>query len=62
MLLRYVFFLLILTVSPLAALAQNAGAVRGQVLDPSGAIVPGASLTLSTGKNVYTNKSDQHGS
>src|ERR1700760_2831584 len=61
MLLRYVFSLLILTLSPLAALAQNAGAVRGQVLDPSGAIVPGASLTLTTGKNAYTTKSGQEG-
>lgn len=61
MLLRYVFFLLILIVSPLAALAQSVGAVHGQVLDPSGAIVPGASLTLTTGKNVYTTKSGQDG-
>ena len=61
MLLRYVFFLLILIVSPLAAFAQNAGAVHGQVLDPSGAIVPGASLTLTTAKNAYTTKSGQDG-
>src|ERR1700754_2926646 len=62
MLLRYVFYLLTLIVSPSAAFPQNIGAVRGQVLDPSGAIVPGASLTLTTGKNVYTTKSGQDGS
>lgn len=50
-----------LIMSPLAALAQSAGAIRGQVLDPSGAIVPGASLTLATGKNAYTTKSGQDG-
>jgi hypothetical protein len=60
MLRRYAL-LLILVVIPLTALAQNVGGLRGQVLDPSGAIVPGASLTLTTGKNVYTTKSGQDG-
>ena len=27
--------------------AQSAGSLRGQVLDPSGAVVPGAAVTLS---------------
>ncbi len=61
MLYRYTLFLLILIVSPIAALAQNAGGLRGQVLDPSKAIVPGASVTLTQGKNVFTTKSGQDG-
>ncbi|HEX4577900.1 MAG TPA: carboxypeptidase regulatory-like domain-containing protein [Edaphobacter sp.] len=47
--------------SPLTAFAQGAGGLRGQVVDPSGAIVPSASLTLTTGKNVFTTKSGQDG-
>src|SRR5580658_4091077 len=35
---------------PVALLAQNTGALRGQVTDPSGAAVPNASVTL-TGPN-----------
>src|SRR5580704_18444472 len=41
-------FLLLLAVS--AALAQTPGSLKGQVLDPSGAAVPGATVTL-TGPN-----------
>jgi hypothetical protein len=61
MLHRYALLLIILVASSFAAVAQSVGALRGQVLDPSGAIVPGASLTLTTGKNVYTTKSGQDG-
>ena len=32
--------------------AQNTGTLRGRVLDPSGAGVPGASVTLSGPNNV----------
>jgi hypothetical protein len=59
MLYKYVFSLMILVVSPFAALAQNAGGLRGQVLDPSKAIVPGASVALTMGKNFFTTKSGQ---
>jgi hypothetical protein len=61
MLHRYALLLIILVASSFAAVAQSVGGLRGQVLDPSGAIVPGASLTLTTGKNVYTTKSSQDG-
>jgi len=60
MLHRYAL-LLILVVNAFTALAQSVGGLRGKVLDPSGAIVPGASLTLTSGKNVYTTKSGQDG-
>ena len=61
MLHRFVLFLMILVAIPFTGLAQSAGGVRGQVLDPSKAVVPGASLTLTAGANVYTTKSDQDG-
>ncbi len=32
-----------------ASVAQSTGSLRGQVLDPSGAVVPGASVTLTQG-------------
>ena len=42
-------FLIILLVSALAATAQsgNAGAVRGTITDPTGAVIPGATVHLS---------------
>ena len=61
MLHRYVLLLMILVASPFAALAQSVGGLRGQVLDPSKAIVPGASLTLTKGKDIFTTKSGQDG-
>ncbi len=62
MLYRYVFlWLILLFASTVAAVGQNVGGLRGQVLDPSGAIVPGASASLAAGKNVYTTKSGQDG-
>src|SRR5271168_2828180 len=61
MLHSYVLLLMILVASPFAALAQSVGGLRGQVLDPSKAIVPGASLTLTKGKDVFTTKSGQDG-
>ena len=60
MLHRYAFLLILLT-SPLGALGQSSGRLRGQVLDPSKAFVPDASVTLTAGKNVYTTKSGQDG-
>src|ERR1700731_1636811 len=47
--------LVVLVLSPFAAYTQNyAGAVRGSVTDPSGAAVPGATVTL---RDVGTNAS-----
>ncbi len=57
MLHRYVLLLLLVVASSLTGLAQSVGALRGQVVDPSGAIVPGASITLTAGKNAFTTKS-----
>src|ERR1700733_13500431 len=58
---KYILLLILLVASPFAALAQNAGGLRGQVLDPSKAIVPGASVTLTMGKDIFTTKSGQDG-
>src|SRR6202522_94112 len=43
---------LFLLACPTRAVAQATGSLRGQVLDPSGAVVPGASVTLSQGSTV----------
>ncbi len=54
---RNIFFrilpLLALLLTSFAALAQsgNAGAVRGTVTDPSGAVVPGATITLENARS-----------
>src|SRR6202045_3418225 len=49
-------FVLVLLLSPFATYAQNyAGSVRGTVTDPSGAAVPGATVTLrDVGTNATT--------
>jgi len=60
MLHRLVLSLTLLFLGPFA-FAQNVGGMRGQIVDPSGAIVPGASVALTTGKNVFTTKSGQDG-
>jgi hypothetical protein len=46
---------------PARTAAQAAGNLRGQVLDPSGAAVPGASVTLSQGSTVLTSQSGNDG-
>src|ERR1700761_6302276 len=46
-------------VSP--ASAQSPGSLRGQVLDPSGAVVPGASVTLIQGAAVLSVQSGNDG-
>ena len=52
---------MILVARPFNVFAQSAGGLHGQVLDPSKAVVPGATLTLTAGTNVYTTKSSQDG-
>jgi Carboxypeptidase regulatory-like domain len=62
MLYRSLFFwLTLLFVITVSAEGQTVGGLRGQVLDPSGATVPGSSVALTAGKNVYTTKSGQDG-
>src|SRR3984957_2153555 len=50
-----------LLVFPTRSAAQATGILRGQVLDPSGAVVPGASVTLSQGATVLTSQSGSDG-
>ncbi|MDW5265207.1 MULTISPECIES: TonB-dependent receptor [Acidobacteriaceae] len=45
----------------LAATAQTTGGLRGQVLDPSGAVVPGATVTLTKDATVLTAPSGNDG-
>ena len=54
-------FLLVVAMSA-ALMAQTPGSLKGQVLDPSGAAVPGATVTL-TGPNgvVKVAQSDNNG-
>ncbi len=46
---------------PLAASAQATGGLRGQVLDPSGAVIPGATVTLAQGATVLNAPSGNDG-
>ncbi len=54
-----------LIVSPTTAYAQNAnGTIRGQVLDPAGALIPNAEVVIvnqDTGVTVFSGKSDSAG-
>lgn len=43
------------------AAAQTAGTIRGHVSDPSGALVPNATLTLSEGERLLTTQSGAEG-
>src|ERR1700761_3502243 len=53
-------FCLILSLSG-SALAQAVGSLRGQVLDPAGAAVPGAAVTLTQGAMVRNTESGSDG-
>jgi hypothetical protein len=59
---RVVLLVTLLLLAVSAALAQTPGSLKGQVLDPSGAAVPGATVTL-TGPNgvVKVAQSDNNG-
>jgi hypothetical protein len=54
-------FLVIQVASPSRINAQGGGELRGQVLDPSGAAVPGATVTLTLGSRVVRARSGQDG-
>jgi hypothetical protein len=61
-LLVLVFFILVLlTLAFPNALAQSAGSLRGQIFDLSGAVVPGATVTLTQGPTVLTVQSGNDG-
>ncbi|GGG73438.1 TonB-dependent receptor [Edaphobacter dinghuensis] len=61
-LLAKIFLLFALFLSlPCLAAAQSTGGLRGQVLDPSGALVPGATVTLTQGTTVLTAPSGNDG-
>jgi hypothetical protein len=51
----------LLLACPTRTIAQATGTLRGQVLDPSGAVVPGVSITLSQGPTVLTSQSGNDG-
>jgi hypothetical protein len=53
MLYRLTLLLMILVARPFNAFAQSAGGLHGQVLDPSKAVVPGATLTLTAGAKQW---------
>jgi hypothetical protein len=55
------FIVTLLTLAFPNALAQSAGSLRGQILDPSGAVVPGAAVTLTQGPTVLTVQSGSDG-
>jgi len=58
------FCLLLLAIPfvyPPLAIAQSSGSLRGQVLDPSGAVVPGANVTLTQGSNTFNAQSSKDG-
>ncbi len=55
------FLLLFLAALQGRALAQSTGGLRGQVFDPSNAVVPGATVTLAQGPTVLTAQSGEDG-
>ncbi|HEV2709457.1 MAG TPA: carboxypeptidase regulatory-like domain-containing protein [Edaphobacter sp.] len=61
--LKRLLLILALLVAALSnyAKAQEAGSLHGQVLDPNGAVVAGAAITLSQGSKIVTTHSGQDG-
>ena len=44
---RFILPFLVLALASLCAQGQNAGAIHGTVTDPSGAVIPGATVRIS---------------
>ena len=60
-LLKNFLLLLFLLAMAFSAAAQSTGSLRGQVLDPSGAVVPGAAVTLTQGPTMLSAQSGNDG-
>jgi Carboxypeptidase regulatory-like domain len=58
---RFVVLLIFVLALVSGAAAQTVGGLRGQVLDPNGALVPGASVTLTRGSEVLQTQSGPDG-
>jgi hypothetical protein len=57
----YGMLLALLSASMLAETAQRTGEIRGRVSDPSGAVVPGAEVKVTAGKQSFQTTSDKLG-
>jgi hypothetical protein len=55
------FLFVLLFTFPSLAFAQSTGSLQGQILDPSGAVIPGAAVTLTEGSTVLKVESDSDG-
>jgi Carboxypeptidase regulatory-like domain len=59
---KFLSFLFVLPfTAPSLALAQSTGGLDGQILDPSGAVIPGAAVTLTKGPTVLKVESGSDG-
>ncbi len=58
---RFITFLVLTLLLPASLIGQVVGGLGGQVLDPTGALVPGATITLTQGTNVLTATSTAEG-
>lgn len=59
---RFLLLLAVLAVPLQGLFAQATGSLRGEVQDPSGAVVPGAAVTLTEGGQTAQDQSRQDGS
>jgi Carboxypeptidase regulatory-like domain len=57
----FLFLTLGIAIHPPCANAQDTGSLHGQVLDPSGAVIPDAEVSLTHGEKVIITRSGQEG-
>jgi hypothetical protein len=60
-LIGYLFLIVLLSLGLLPVYAQDSGRLYGQVLDPSGAMLPGILLTLTQGNRMIDTHSGNDG-